>query len=132
VGLVREELGLRARFDRPGDLQRMSSACVSATDRAEAYEAGRAAVRAALGGVTDKMITLVRRRGPEYDCDMGLADLEAIANAQRLLPDEFLDAAGTNVTPAFRDYALPLLGEPLPRHTRLTGIPGLQHPLAEA
>jgi 6-phosphofructokinase 1 len=123
VGLVREELGLRARFDRPGDLQRMSSACVSSTDRDEAYACGRAAVRAAEAGVTDKMVTLVRVPGPAYACSTGLTDLEQVANAQRLLPAAFLDAAGTGVTPAFRDYALPLVGDPLPRHGRLRGIP---------
>src|SRR5262249_40555119 len=32
VGLVRERLGLRARYDKPGDLQRMSSVAVSSTD----------------------------------------------------------------------------------------------------
>jgi ATP-dependent phosphofructokinase / diphosphate-dependent phosphofructokinase len=44
VSLVSGELGLRARFDKPGDLQRMSSAHVSTTDRAEAELVGRAAV----------------------------------------------------------------------------------------
>jgi 6-phosphofructokinase 1 len=122
VGLVREELGLRARFDRPGDLQRMSSACVSSTDLDEALVAGRAAVRAALEGGTDKMVTLVREPGPAYACATGLADLELIANSQRLLPAAFLDASGTGVTPAFRDYASPLIGELPPRHVRLRGM----------
>jgi 6-phosphofructokinase 1 len=119
VELVRRELGLRARFDKPGDLQRMSSVAVSSVDRNEAYLAGQMAVRCALRGASDQMVTLVRQPGPGYACETGLADLEAIANAQRLLPDEFLDAAGTGVTQAFYDYALPLIGEPLPKHVRL-------------
>ncbi|HEY7780381.1 MAG TPA: diphosphate--fructose-6-phosphate 1-phosphotransferase [Ktedonobacterales bacterium] len=123
VGMVREELGLRARFDRPGDLQRMASSCVSATDRDEAYRVGGAAVRAALSGVTDKMVTLVRVLGPAYACETSLVDLDVVANEQRLLPAEYLDAEGTGVTPAFRDYALPLIGDPLPRHVRLRGVP---------
>jgi ATP-dependent phosphofructokinase / diphosphate-dependent phosphofructokinase len=121
VGLVREEMGLRARFDRPGDLQRMSSACVSLADREEAYQTGRAAVRATLAGETDQMVTLVRAPGPAYACETGLVGLAVVANAQRLLPPEYLDAAGTMPTQAFREYALPLVGEPLPRHTRLVG-----------
>lgn len=122
VGLVRDELGLRARFDRPGDLQRMSSACVSTIDRDEAYRVGRAAVRAAVTGVTDRMVTLVRTSGPAYACETGLADLQLVANEQRLLPVEYLNEAGTGVTKAFREYALPLIGEPLPRHVRLRGV----------
>ncbi|HST88253.1 MAG TPA: diphosphate--fructose-6-phosphate 1-phosphotransferase [Ktedonobacterales bacterium] len=119
VGLVRGELGLRSRYDKPGDLQRMSSASVSVTDREEAERVGWAAVREAVAGTTGKMITLVRRPGPEYACDTGLTDLERVANERRPLPPEFLTPDGRGVTRAFREYALPLLGEPLPRYARL-------------
>lgn len=119
VGLVRGELGLRARYDKPGDLQRMSSASVSVTDRDEAERVGWAAVREAVTGTTGKMITLVRRAGPEYACETGLTDLERVANERRPLPPEFLTPDGKGVTQAFRDYALPLLGDPLPRYARL-------------
>jgi len=119
VGLVRGELGLRARYDKPGDLQRMSSASVSTTDRDEAELVGWAAVREAAAGTTGKMITLVRQAGPVYACETGLTDLERVANERRPLPPEFLTPDGRGVTQAFRDYALPLLGDPLPQHTRL-------------
>ncbi len=123
ANLVRDELGLRARFDYPGDLQRMSSVCISTTDRDEAYLVGQAAVRAALAGVTDKMVTLVRVPGPEYRCETGLIELERVANEEVVMPPEYLDASGTGISAAFREYALPLIGEPLPRHTRLQGHP---------
>jgi ATP-dependent phosphofructokinase / diphosphate-dependent phosphofructokinase len=119
VALVREELGLRARFDKPGDLQRMSSVAVSTTDRDEAYRAGRAAARAAVRGKGDTMVTFLRAPGLEYACETGLAPLEHVANRQCLLPAGFLDAQGTNVTEAFRAYALPLIGDPLPDYARL-------------
>jgi ATP-dependent phosphofructokinase / diphosphate-dependent phosphofructokinase len=123
VSLVIAELGLRARFDKPGDLQRMSSLAVSDVDRTEAELVGRAAVKAALAGETDKMVTLVRIPGDEYRCETGLTDLAGIANVTRQLPPAFLSAAGTGVTEAFRTYALPLLGAPLPRYTRLGATP---------
>ena len=119
AGLSRERLGLRARYDKPGDLQRMSSACVSATDAHEAELVGRAAVDAALAGVSGKMVTLVRQPGPVYRCETGLADLATVANAQRAFPAEFVSPTGTGVTQAYREYALPLIGEPLPRYGRL-------------
>ncbi|HEY7122378.1 MAG TPA: 6-phosphofructokinase [Ktedonobacterales bacterium] len=119
VELVKTELGLRARFEKPGDLQRMASMAVSSVDRTEALLVGQMAVQAAMRGVTGKMITLVRQPGPDYACTTGLADLEAIANAQRLLPNEFLTPQGTGVTQAFFEYARPLIGEALPRHVRL-------------
>lgn len=119
VELVKERLKLRARFDKPGDLQRMASFCISSVDRDEAYLAGQAGVRAAQAGETDKMVVLLRQDGPDYRCSTGLADLSKVANVQRLLPDEFLDASKTMVTPAFLRYAQPLIGEPLPIYQRL-------------
>ena len=121
VNLVQNRLGLRARYDRPGDLQRMSSACVSTTDRQEAELVGEAAVRAAVAGETDKMVTLLRSEEHSYEVTTGLVGLEQIANRHRALPAAFFDANGKRITAAFREYALPLLGDPLPRPFRLPG-----------
>jgi ATP-dependent phosphofructokinase / diphosphate-dependent phosphofructokinase len=119
VDLVKRELQLRARFDKPGDLQRMSSVHISTTDRDEAYLVGQMGVRAALAGESDKMVTLIRSDEPTYHCITGLAELGQVANVQRLLPDEYLNEHKTMVTPAFRDYALPLIGGPLTQHPKL-------------
>ena len=119
VDLVKRELKLRARFDKPGDLQRMSSAHVSVTDRNEAYLVGKMGVHALLNGESDKMVTLVRQDEPTYHCTTGLAELDKVANVQRLLPDDYLNESKTMVTPAFYDYALPLIGRPLIPYTRL-------------
>ncbi|GER86191.1 pyrophosphate--fructose 6-phosphate 1-phosphotransferase [Dictyobacter vulcani] len=119
VELVKRELKIRARFDKPGDLQRMSSAHISSPDRDEAYLAGKMGVQALLAGESDKMITLVRENQAGYHCTTGLADLGQVANVQRLMPDEYLNADKTMVTQAFYEYALPLIGEPLVHHTQL-------------
>jgi 6-phosphofructokinase 1 len=119
VDLVNSELRLRARFDKPGDLQRMASFAVSSTDRDEAYLVGKMGTKALLDGESDKMITIVRHDEPAYHCTTGLAELSQVANVQRLLPDEYLDESKTMVTQAFYDYALPLIGDPIPDHTRL-------------
>ncbi|MBO0781987.1 MAG: 6-phosphofructokinase [Ktedonobacteraceae bacterium] len=119
VDLVKTRLGLRARFDKPGDLQRMSSTNISSVDQEEAYLVGQAGVQAVLRGESDKMVTLVRHDEPRYHCTTGLVDLEQIANVQRLMPDQYLDESKTMVTTAFQDYALPLLGAPLIHHAHL-------------
>lgn len=122
VGLVRQELGLRARYDKPGDLQRMSSASVSTVDLAEAELVGSVAVRQVVDEVSDKMVTLVRRPGPRYTCETGLTDLARVANTHKPFPAAFASSDGTNITDAFREYALPLIGDPLPKHTRLSRV----------
>ncbi|MHB8620650.1 MAG: 6-phosphofructokinase, partial [Chloroflexota bacterium] len=113
---VHARLGLRARFDKPGTLQRMSIALASWRDQDEAYELGRAGVRHALEGVSGQMVTLARAPGPGYRCDTGLAPLGEIANSVKLLPAEYTNPEGNFITPAFRDYALPLLGSDLPHY----------------
>lgn len=122
VELVKQKLHLRARFDKPGDLQRMASNSISLPDRDEAYLVGKMGVQALIQGESDKMITLERQDQPTYACTTGLAALEQVANKQRLLPDAYLDARKTMVTQAFYDYALPLIGEPLPEPARLNLI----------
>jgi 6-phosphofructokinase len=122
VELVKQKLQLRARFDKPGDLQRMASNSISSSDRDEAYLVGKMGVQALLNGESDKMVTLQRHEQPAYSCTTGLVELEQIANKQRLLPDEYLDASKTMVTQAFYKYALPLIGAPLPEPARLNLI----------
>jgi len=121
-GIIGGELGLKARFDKPGTMQRMSLALASETDLQEAYEAGRAGVRAALAGHSGSMVTLERVSDEPYRCVMGLAPVERIANVQRLLPAEFLHPSRPWITDAFLSYARPLLGGPLLEYGRLEPI----------
>jgi len=120
VNLIRQELRLRARFEKYGTLQRMSIACRSETDAAEALAVGEQAVRVALSGETDRMVVLRRTSDEPYAYTLATAPLSAVANAQRLLPAEMIPEPRAGATPAFRRYAEPLLGTPLPRHARLT------------
>jgi 6-phosphofructokinase 1 len=124
AAVIKERLGLKVRMDKPNYLQRSFSACMSRVDAEEAYRAGRAAVRLATSGQSDVMVTFERRsRGEVYFCDTGTAPLIKVANAEKLLPDNYIVADGNNVTPAFFNYARPLIGEALPRLGRLVGYP---------
>ena len=120
--LAGEKLGLRARFLRPVLIGRAMSACVSETDRREAVQVGQAAVSHLAAGQSGLMVTLERVSNSPYRCETGLAPLAEVANAEKLLPPEFIDEAGTMVTPAFREYALPLIGGELPPLARLKGV----------
>ncbi len=119
AALLGRRLNVRVRYEKPGTIQRSMAVCVSTADAREAEMAGRGAVRAALGGETDMMITLVRSGGDVYGCGTGLAPLSKVANAVRKMPPEYLDPDHYGVTEAFLDYARPLLGTPLPRFGRV-------------
>jgi 6-phosphofructokinase len=117
--LITRRLDLRARVDLPGTLQRMSQAHQSEVDLIEAEECGRAAVRGALAGSTDQMVILERAEGPAYRCTIGMAELEKIANVEKRIPADYINKAGNHVTQEFIDYALPLIGAPLPQYVEL-------------
>jgi len=108
--IVEAHAGVKARTNRPGTMQRVAMHFASKTDVDEAYLAGRAAVDAALKGISGKMVTLERGDdGGRYVCTTGLADLEEVANGEKMLPPEFIDSSGTGMTEAFREYTLPLI-----------------------
>jgi 6-phosphofructokinase len=116
---VSQRLKVRARYEKPGTIQRSFMTAVSRTDAQEAEMAGRAAVRYALEGHTDQIVTLVREPGEKYVCTAGLAPLEQVAAQVQTMPGKYLDPANFFVTPAFIQYASPLVDSPLPRFARI-------------
>ncbi|MGQ9555224.1 MAG: 6-phosphofructokinase [Anaerolineae bacterium] len=120
--VIANRLKLKARFDKPGTIQRVSALLASSVDRREAYGVGAVAVRHALAGVSGKMVTIERISNEPYASDFGLVELEKVANAEKLIPDEFLAESGNDVTPAFIQYARPLIGEPLPPYAHLKKV----------
>jgi 6-phosphofructokinase 1 len=119
--LVRSRLSLRARFLRPDLISRAMSSCVAKTDRSEALWVGQQAVAHLSDGWTDYMVTLERTDNEPYRCETGLASLAEVANAEKMLPREFVNEAGTMVTDAFKVYAWPLIDGPLSPLARLLG-----------
>jgi 6-phosphofructokinase 1 len=111
------ELRVRARYDKPGTIQRNALAYVSSTDRHEAELVGRAAVQLALEGITGQMVTLQRHK--PYRVTTGTVALGQVANEQRRLPDTYINDKGNGLTPDFVEYARPLIGDPLPELGRL-------------
>nr|MBC7243903.1 6-phosphofructokinase [Chloroflexota bacterium] len=117
--LLTGRLGLKVRLDKPNYIQRSLMICASPIDLEEAYRVGRQAVKEAVAGRAEGMITLIRDPGPEYHCSLGVASLGEIANKERMLPPEFMNEAGNYPTEAFLAYARPLIGELQPKYVRL-------------
>ena len=85
---------------------------------------GKAAVEAAMEGISGKMITLERQEeGGQYRCTTGLAGLAKVANGEKPLPPEFIDPSGIAITDAFRAYALPLIAGEAPIEIGDDGLP---------
>lgn len=107
--LVEESLQIKARSVKLGMAQRAAVHCSSQADNDEAYLAGQAAVRAAVSGETDKMVTLLRAEGEGYTCETGLAPLAEIANGVKKLPESWINEDGVSMNYNFYKYALPLI-----------------------
>jgi len=110
AALITERLGLKARAEKPGLLGRVSAALRSDTDWNEARLCGAAAVRAALAGASDVMVTLQRRSGSGYAIETGLVALERVADVQRFFPTDWINDDGSDVRQAFVEYVTPLVG----------------------
>lgn len=107
--LVETQVGAKVRVARLGVAQRAAVHCASKTDSDEAYLAGQAAVKAAVDGETDKMITLVRGDGDQYTCETGLAPLADVSASVKRLPREWINEDGVSMNFQFYRYATPLI-----------------------
>jgi len=100
---------IKVRVAKPGLMQRAAAHVASQTDADESYLAGQAAVKAAVDGQTDKMVTLLRGEGDNYTCETGLAPLADIANGVKKLPADWINEDGVSMNFQFIRYAQPLI-----------------------
>ena len=121
AGLAKSRLGCKTRAVELSTLQRCASHVASEVDLDEAFELGRAGVRAALDGQTAKMCALTRVSDDPYRTKTELLDVAEIANKVKPVPRAWISADGMDVTEDFERYARPLID----------GIPARLAPLAQ-
>ena len=127
---VKQATGAKVRGIELSLLQRCGAHTASQTDIDEAFLAGKAAVEAAVSGVTDKMVAFQCTREGGYKCETVLQPLDIVANFEKKVPREWINEAGNGVEQPFIDYVLPLIqGEPdrplvnsLPRFANLKKV----------
>lgn len=112
--LVVKELGIKARSEKPGLMNRSCIHWRSDVDCREAQEAGRAAVRAVLEGRTGVMPAIRRLGSDPYEAELFLAPIQEVMLTERTMPEEFISETGSDVTQACVDWLRPLMGGPLP------------------
>ncbi|NLJ87360.1 MAG: 6-phosphofructokinase [Epulopiscium sp.] len=102
----------RVRSDTLGYLQRSFIGCVSDVDQNEAREVGEKAAQFAIWYNVDGSITI--QRTGFYSVNYELRRLEEIAGKTKLMPDNFINKEGNNVTDDFKFYVSPLVGSGFP------------------
>ena len=109
ANIIKEKTGYKTRGIELSLMQRCGAHLASATDVEETFEAGKAAVRAAVAGETDKMVCYARKEGDKYEIEYKLLPLELAANTEKTVPLEWITDNGTNISDEFVKYALPLI-----------------------
>jgi 6-phosphofructokinase 1 len=113
--LVKSKLGYKYHWAVADYLQRAARHIASKTDVDQAYALGKAAVELALEGKNAVMPTVVRISNNPYQWEIGVANLADVANVEKKMPREYIDADGFGITPACREYLQPLIsGEDYP------------------
>jgi len=108
--VIKKETGAKVRGIELSLLQRCGAHLASQTDIDESFMAGKAAVENAVAGLTDKMVGFERSyEGGAYVCRTKLFNLTDVANTEKKVPLEWINAQHNGVEQAFIDYALPLI-----------------------
>ena len=120
--LVREKIGCKVRSIELNVLQRCSSHLMSATDVREARKIGSYAIRFALQGHTGVMMVFERVSNRPYMVRIGCKPVSEIANREQLVPREWINKQGNDVTDEMFEYLLPLIEGEVPYPTQ-NGMP---------
>ncbi len=112
--LVIKKLGIKARSEKPGLCGRTSMLLQSEVDRQEAILVGREAVKAALAGQTGVMVGIKRKAGETYEVETPLIPIGEVMLNERVMPEEYINERGNDITGSFVDWCRPLIDGDLP------------------
>lgn len=127
ANVISNEIGCKTRAIEFSTIQRCASHIASLTDVDEAFIVGGIAVKAAFDGETGKVGIFQRLSNKPYLMGTSIYDVNAIANVEKTVPQEWIINDGTGVSQEALDYMRPLIqGEiypymvdGLPRHIKL-------------
>jgi 6-phosphofructokinase len=109
---------VRVRADTFGYLQRSFPTIVSPVDANEARTVGEFAVNHAVTTGQPGSVAIRRVSSEPYVSECFMTPLSSVAKVATVMKDEYINAAGNDVTQAWLDYVAPLVGD-LPRMGRL-------------
>ena len=106
---VRSQIGCKVRSIEVNLLQRCAAHILSATDIEESKKLGEHATELVLEGMSGKMSSLQKVPGKEYKVEYTVTDIREVANREKKVPREWMNAAQNGVTQEMVDYLLPLV-----------------------
>ena len=122
VEMIKGAHGYKCHWSVADYLQRAARHIASATDVAQAYAVGEAAVQFALEGKNAVMPVIKRKKTKRYGWEIKEAPLSRVANVEKKMPKSFITKDGFGITGRARDYLEPLIsGEDYPPYKN--GLP---------
>ena len=122
VEMIKGAHGYKCHWSVADYLQRAARHIASATDVAQAYAVGEAAVQFALEGKNAVMPVIKRKKTKRYGWEIKEAPLSRVANVEKKMPKSFITKDGFGITGKARDYLEPLIsGEDYPPYKN--GLP---------
>jgi 6-phosphofructokinase 1 len=100
---------LKTRAIQLNSLQRSAAHCASDVDLDESYQCGFRAVEAAIRGESGIMISIERVSDFPYLIRYNEAKLDDVANKEKKVPQEWINAEGNDVTNEMVTYLSPLI-----------------------
>lgn len=116
--LLKQHFSCKIRGLDLGLMQRCSIHNVSKVDSIEATMLGHSAVKAALKGFSEKMVTLHRTSSKPYLIEESLIDIEKASESDSKLPTKYITKDKNFIEESFLDYIEPLVGK-LPKYSKL-------------
>jgi len=107
--LVQSKLKQKYHWAVADYLQRAARHIASKTDVEQSYAVGKAAVELAVKGRSGVMPVIVRKSNKPYRWAIGVADLKEVANAEKMMPRDYITADGFHITAKCRQYLAPLI-----------------------
>lgn len=107
--VVRERIGCKVRAVELNLMQRCASHIASQTDITESKMLGAVAVDRALSGQSGRMASIKRISDSPYSVSYDTVDIKMVANHEKVIPREWINAKGNDVTADMIRYLLPLI-----------------------
>lgn len=108
-GLVKERIGCKVRSIELNLMQRCASHLASANDLRESRMLGMTAADRAISGISGQMAVVLRDSDEPYRVHYSTVDIAEVANLEKKVPDNWINAEGNDVTEEMLSYLRPLI-----------------------
>lgn len=107
--LVKEEIGCKVRAIEPNLMQRCAAHILSRADIEESKKLGQLAVSLCIDHKPGMMASLTRVSDDPYEAAYTAVPIEEVANKEKKVPREWINASGNGVTEEMLRYLRPLV-----------------------